>query len=111
MTLSEALGNIATKTWDALITNWKTSGSALVASVACFIASDPEGFSFPTQVTTVAKFAMASGLLALGVAAKDHSKSGNPDLTKKENEEKNQKDSELVNVVSEVGKLSEETKT
>ena len=68
------------KTFNALITNWKTSGGGIVAGIAVLIAGNPAlfGLAADAPVVSWAKLAAAGGLAFLGIASKDHTVTGTP---------------------------------
>jgi hypothetical protein len=62
---------------DAIARNWRTTGCGVVSAAAMFVVANP-GLGLPPPVHAAAGFIVAGGLVALGVCAKDSSKSGNP---------------------------------
>lgn len=54
--------------------NWKTTLSAIVTAIAGFVCFSPELFKPWPWAVEVAKYVMAGGLLAFGIAAADKGK-------------------------------------
>lgn len=70
--------NFLTAAKAAVVKNWQTSGSAFIAALAGLIATQPDLFdlAMDDKIVKVAKWIMAGGLVAFGVAAKQHNVTG-----------------------------------